>query len=300
MSLVVSPLRYPGGKSRALPQIIQQLPEHFSEYREPFVGGGSVFVYLRQLFPLVPMWINDLNFDLFCFWSETKKDAHALATATQEIKDNTTNGRALFETLRGQSGTGLTDFERAARFFILNRISFSGTVDSGGYSEGAFRGRFTDSSIKRLVQLGTLLSDVKITHEDYTSVVRAPGRGAFIFLDPPYLTATKSRLYGLNGTLHTSFDHAAFAHEMKKCPHLWLITYDDSEEIRANFSFTFQDSWELQYGMNNYKRDSAAKGKELFISNYASQPRRAKQLTLLEGRRSYRVRDTKSRNKKPL
>ncbi len=289
MSLIVSPLRYPGGKSRALQKIVQQLPAHFSEYREPFVGGGSVFVYLRQKFPHVKMWINDLNFELFCFWKEAQRDAKQLAFAIQQVKDKTENGRVLFETLRGQAGTALSDFERAMRFFVLNRISFSGTVDSGGYSEGAFRGRFTDSSIARVRELGALLQDVKITHKDYTYLLRARGRDVFLFLDPPYLTATKSRLYGLNGTLHTSFDHQTFAREMRQCVHSWLITYDDSPEIRANFAFAFQDEWQLQYGMNNYKRAFAAKGKELFITNYAQQPRRAQQLALLEAKPKYRT-----------
>lgn len=289
MSLIVSPLRYPGGKSRALQKIVQQLPAHFSEYREPFVGGGSVFVYLRQKFPHVKMWINDLNFELFCFWKEAQRDAKQLAFAIQQVKDKTENGRVLFETLRGQAGTALSDFERAVRFFVLNRISFSGTVDSGGYSEGAFRGRFTDSSIARVRELGALLQDVKITHKDYTHLLRARGRDVFLFLDPPYLTATKSRLYGLNGTLHTSFDHQQFAREMRQCVHSWLITYDDSPEIRANFAFAFQDEWQLQYGMNNYKRAFAAKGKELFITNYAQQPRRAQQLALLEAKPKYRT-----------
>lgn len=289
MSLIVSPLRYPGGKSRALQKIVQQLPAHFSEYREPFVGGGSVFVYLRQKFPHVKMWINDLNFELFCFWKEAQRDAKQLAFAIQQVKDKTENGRVLFETLRGQAGTALSDFERAVRFFVLNRISFSGTVDSGGYSEGAFRGRFTDSSIARVRELGALLQDVKITHKDYTHLLRARGRDVFLFLDPPYLTATKSRLYGLNGTLHTSFDHQTFAREMRQCVHSWLITYDDSPEIRANFAFAFQDEWQLQYGMNNYKRAFAAKGKELFITNYAQQPRRVQQLALLEAKPKYRT-----------
>lgn len=289
VSSIVSPLRYPGGKSRAVAKIIEQLPETFTEYREPFVGGGSVFVFLRQKFPQVKMWINDLNFDLYCFWRETQRDAVKLAGAIQKVKDETTGGRVLFETLRAQVGMKMTDFDRAVRFFVLNRISFSGTVDSGGYSEGAYQGRFTDSSIRRLKELGALLNDVKITNEDYRQVVHAPGQDIFIFLDPPYLVATKSRLYGVNGALHTAFDHARFAAEMKECRHNWLITYDDSPEIRENFSFAFQDGWELQYGMNNYKRGSAAKGKELFLTNYHAQPRRSTQLALLEARLSYRL-----------
>ena len=283
-----SPLRYPGGKSRAIGKIVEQLPKQFSEYREPFVGGGSVFCHLRQKFPRVKLWINDLNVDLYCFWKETQQDSLKLAGTIQKVKDETSDGRGLFERLRSQVGTDMPDFERAVRFFVLNRISFSGTVDSGGYSEGAYHGRFTDSSIRRVAELGKLLNDVKITNTDYKKVIGAPGQDVFIFLDPPYLVATKSRLYGVNGALHTGFDHDAFAAEMRACEHDWLITYDDSPEIRENFAFAFQDGWELQYGMNNYKKGSAAKGKELFIANYSARPRHAVQPALLDAKLAYR------------
>ena len=59
--MIKSPLRYPGGKSKAIDQIAEYIPDSFSEYREPFVGGGSVFIYLKQKFPHFKFWINDLN-----------------------------------------------------------------------------------------------------------------------------------------------------------------------------------------------------------------------------------------------
>jgi len=46
MSEIKSPLRYPGGKSRAISQITEHLPTNFTEYWEPFVGGGSLFIHL--------------------------------------------------------------------------------------------------------------------------------------------------------------------------------------------------------------------------------------------------------------
>ena len=72
----------------------------------------------------------------------------------------------------------------------------------------------------------------------------------------------------MRGSLHTGFDHAQFAENMKKCQHKWLITYDDSPVIRELFDFAEIQEWTLQYGMNNYRKATAAKGKELFIKNY--------------------------------
>ena len=213
MSIVKSPLRYPGGKSRAIPKILNQLPESFSELREPFVGGGSVFLAIKQKFPSIQVWINDLNYDLYCFWKVAQSNTDELANAVTKIKYETKHGKGLFEEFRNSLNDQLSDFDRAVRFFVLNRISFSGTVDSGGYSELAYHSRFTHSSISRLLSLGPLLQGVKITNLDYKEVIHEKGNGVLVFLDPPYLTATKSRLYGKNGDLHLGFDHAEFADE---------------------------------------------------------------------------------------
>jgi DNA adenine methylase len=276
--MIKSPLRYPGGKSKAINKIVQYLPENFSEFREPFVGGGSVFIYIRQINPKVKIWINDLNYDLYCFWKYAQLETNSLVERISTIKESMTDGRRLFDSYR-EVDENISEFERAVRFFILNRITFSGTVDSGGYSELAYKTRFTSTSVSRVKLLGSLLEGVKITNLDYREVLKQDGEGVFIFLDPPYLTATKSRLYGKNGDLHTGFDHVEFSQVMKRTQHKWLITYDDSIEIRNNFTFANIYEWELQYGMNNYKQNNAAIGKELFISNY--QPKII-QLKLLE------------------
>ena len=266
--VIKSPLRYPGGKSKALRQIQQYMPSGFEEFREPFVGGGSLFIYVRQRFPAVRVWINDLNYELYSFWLCARDQLNELVTEVLRIKKTESDGRRLFEELTTVDVNKLTQLERAVRFFVLNRITFSGTVEAGGYSEKAFHARYTYSSIERLASLKDLMKGVHITHADYRQVIHMCGEEVFVFLDPPYFSASESRLYGRNGVLHTAFNHQEFADEMCRCPHRWLITYDDCETIRSNFRFAHQYSWTLQYGMNNYKQLSAAKGNELFISNY--------------------------------
>lgn len=265
---IKSPLRYPGGKSRAISKISEFLPDSFNEYREPFVGGGSLFIHVRQVCPEVSIWINDLNHELYCFWLNARDNLKMLASEVLRVKRIANDGKKVFTELTAVDPTTLSSLERAVRFFILNRISFSGTVDAGGFSQKAFESRFTYSSIERLQRLGQLLTGIKITNLDYREVIHARGDNVFVFLDPPYLAATGSRLYGRNGVLHTSFDHKAFATEMAACEHKWLITYDDSAEIRNDFYFANQHHWVLQYGMNNYRRSTAAPGNELFIFNY--------------------------------
>jgi len=263
-----SPLRYPGGKSRAIQQMKYLLPSEFEEYREPFVGGGSFFIYLKQKQPDLKIWINDLNPELYCFWKYAQIDSEKLANGVSKVKKERLDGQNLFDELVKVDVTSLTEFERAVRFFVLNRITFSGVVESGGYSQHAFGGRFTESSIERVAKLGQVLEGINITQLDYRELLINGDKNIFTFLDPPYFKATKSKLYGKNGVLHTGFNHNEFAGEMRECKHSWLITYDDSPEIRENFSFARIYEWELQYGMNNYKQGKAEKGNELFISNY--------------------------------
>jgi len=270
MSIIKSPLRYPGGKSRAIQRMEILLPEEFDEYREPLVGGGSFFIHLKQKRPDLKIWINDLNLELYYFWKYAQIDSEKLAGEVAKIRNRRKNGQRLFDDMVKADVTKLTDFDRAVRFFILNRVTFSGLVEAGGYSQEAFDKRFTRSSIDRLAEVGNVLEGIKITHEDYGELLKDENERIFTFLDPPYSTASKSKLYGKNGTLHTSFDHEEFAHKMKMCKQLWLITYDESPEVRVNFAFAkiCIHPWQLQYGMNNYKQVKAEKGNELFIANY--------------------------------
>ena len=113
-----------------------------------------------------------------------------------------------------------------------------------------------------------VLRSVEITNLDYEEVLNAPGEDVFLFLDPPYFSATNSALYGKNGKLHKIFDHECFAANLKKCPHRWLLTYDDSPFVRELFSFANIVSWNLMYGMRNVTENSKQLGSELLISNF--------------------------------
>jgi DNA adenine methylase len=264
--MIKSPLRYPGGKSRAVETIAKLIPD-FDEFREPFLGGGSVFVYVKQRYPNKKFWVNDLYAELYKFWAMTQNDVNALIDKIYEWRNQYPTGKELYRFLN-KNLTCFNDMEKAAAFFIFNRVTFSGTTLSGGYSESAFTGRFTESSIKRLNDLAKVINGSTITNYDYEELVKKDGENVFIFLDPPYYSATKSAKYNKNGSLHKSFDHQRFAENMKRCKHKWLITYDDSNYIRNLFSFANIIPWNLTYGMRNITENSNQTGNELFISNY--------------------------------
>jgi DNA adenine methylase len=264
--MIKSPLRYPGGKSKSIDSISKLIPD-FKEFREPFVGGGSVFIYLKQKFPSRTFWINDIYQNLYHFWNECKENPNKLIESILEFRSTYSNGKELHRFLLNNIDS-FDNIKKAAAFFIFNRITFSGTTESGGFSIAAFHKRFTESSIGRVKALSEILVNTKISNLDYEEVVLAKGNDVFLFLDPPYYSATKSALYGKNGNLHKMFDHERFANVMKNTKHKWLITYDDSDYIKDLFSFANIKTWDLTYGMRNVTKQSNQKVKELFIFNY--------------------------------
>ena len=278
-NMIKSPLRYPGGKSRIASKLVELMPENMSEYREPMVGGGSVFIYVKQKFPDIKVRINEYNRDLYCFWKIAKENNYELVKEINQIKKkNKNNGKKLFDDLKSHlKSEKICDFERAINFFILNRISFSGLTTSGGFSKDAFNNRFTASSIEKILNIEPILQNVDITHGDYSNLLNGNKMDVLIYLDPPYFKNKDSKLYGKNGDLHTNFDHNKFYECLINCQHNLLITYDFSVNNLKKFQNCnkfFISLMNMQYGMNNVTSSRIPKKTELIITNYRNKDKK--------------------------
>jgi len=264
-----SPLRYPGGKQKAIDVISKILPDFANEYREPMVGGGSVYLYARQKNLAQQYWINDAFQELVSFWRAVQDPDTCvrLMDELEELRSKFKNAAQIKQYfLKVREEEPINAYREAFLFFFFNRVTFSGTTRAGGFSSSASTRRFTRSSIERLLPMPFALEDTRITDGDFERVIDAPGDDVFIFLDPPYYTASK--LYGHGGSLH-EFDHERLAAALRRTPHKFLITYDDCKEIRRLYKGIRIRKWQLQYGMNNCNEERTSKiGTELFISNY--------------------------------
>jgi DNA adenine methylase len=264
-----SPLRYPGGKQKAVDQISRVMPASAAEYREPLVGGGSVYFHAKTISFAKKYWINDKFSELVSFWKTVQDPmlCEQLQTELEELRSHFASAEEIKRYfLEARNEHPIDQYREAFLFFFFNRVTFSGTTRAGGFSKAAALRRFTASSIDRLAHLPQALAGTRITNVDFEEVIRKPGKDVFIFLDPPYYTAAK--LYGNGGSLH-SFDHEGLARQLKSSPHRFLITYDDCAEIRKLYYWAGIKTWSLQYGMNNCNLQRESKvGAELFISNY--------------------------------
>lgn len=264
-----SPLRYPGGKQKAISQIAAMLPKAAGEYREPLVGGGSVYLHARSVSLAKKYWINDKFKELTSFWKSVQdpETCRKLVAELEDLRSGFESATQIKEYfLKAREEKPDSEYREAFLFFFFNRVTFSGTTRAGGFSSSASQRRFTASSIQRLAPMPAALEGTRITNLDFEQVISKPGKDVFVFLDPPYFKAT--RLYGHGGKLH-SFDHELLARCLKASEHRFLITYDDCPEIRDLFSWAKIQTWNLQYGMNNCNLQKESKiGAELFISNY--------------------------------
>jgi DNA adenine methylase len=270
-------LRYPGGKSKATKTLAPWYPENFKEYREPFIGGGSVAFYTTQAYPDVPIWINDLYVPLYNFWIQLRDNGEELSERLKEIKtkasdfgtqdDKDTAHKELFNQtlvdINSQEG-----LERAASFFVLNKCSFSGLTENSTFSVTASRSNFSFVGIEKLKEYSKLMKNWKITNIDYSEVMNASGDDVFVFLDPPY--DIKDFLYGKNREMHKSFDHDIFAENIYKCPHKFMITYNVNDrllELYKDYELTY---WKLRYSMAHRgdKGTDENLKTELLVTNY--------------------------------
>ena len=88
MTSLKTPLRYPGGKSRATKKMAEFFPlfSDYKEFREPFVGGGSVALYITQMYPHLDIWVNDLYEPLYNFWRELQENANEVKNILLQLK----------------------------------------------------------------------------------------------------------------------------------------------------------------------------------------------------------------------
>ncbi len=249
-----SPLRYPGGKSRAVKTLMALIPPGISELMSPFFGGGSIELACASRG--IQVYGYDVFLPLVSFWQQLLNDPETLAAAVQDYFPLT---RDRFYELQKLHRNELSDLQ-GILFFVLNRASFSGTTLSGGCSELSLKERFTQSSIDRLRKFSQFdRQNLTVNHADFQeSLNRHPD--TFLYLDPPYLI--ESMLYGNRGSTHRGFDHEGLAQRLRERSG-WILSYNNCPEI-----LDLYQGYEVLYPQWSYGMSSNKISKEILIINY--------------------------------
>jgi len=259
-----SPLlfRYPGGKHYAMGILrpFWEQVEH-SEYREPFVGGGSVF-FNKQLVDV--NLLNDMDHELITTYkviSDMRSRKKLIEMLSQEIA----TPERWREVLDSKAKSAL---EIAFKYYYLNRTSFSGKLVSAAWGYREKRSLPPERWSERIEPCGKKLEDVAFSSSDFQEIIELPSkRPTLLYVDPPYFLPPKHKHYRHGFDLS---DHVRLGEVLARTPHKFFLTYDDSPEIRKMYK------WANIYPVSFFYRveDASAvggvrrQGFELVISNY--------------------------------
>jgi DNA adenine methylase len=188
LDVVATPVvKWVGGKTKLLPELLARMPKTFGRYFEPFIGGAAMF------FKLAPerAVIADVNPDLIALYTTLARDPNAVIKKLVQHRAN--HDESHYYATRekwNQNHLQWSNAERAATFIYLNKTCFNGlwrVNRSGDFNVPI--GRYTDPPIcvpDALRAASTVLARAEIRHADYQAAIEDAKAGDFIYFDPPY------------------------------------------------------------------------------------------------------------------
>lgn len=274
----LSPLRYAGGKSKAVKILKDFIPDDVERVISPFFGGGSFENFLalqgREVrgfdlcSPLVDFWVTYL---------ECKDELFEVARGMSECilhprfqgeidAETRKEQRAIFAQWKEVALNSDSQFERGCAYFALNRCAFSGmSLIASPMSTVNIEKKFGAKALQNLENVRFAVQSVE--YADCMDVIDG-AEGEFLYLDPPYVmeTGSKEAIYGKDGDLHKGFNHEALCEALKGYRGRWVLSYLDVPKVRelydgCNFS---EVTW--RYTMK--PKGQRPQGKELVVTNF--------------------------------
>lgn len=244
-----------GGKRLLRKEIVDRFPDNIDRYIEVFGGAGWVLFYKDKHANLEVF--NDCNSELVNLYRCIKYHIEELKRELSWIL----NSREMFNDFLEQYNIrGMTDIQRAARYFILVKTSYGAKVDSYGCNS-----KNLEKSIDYLENIRSRLNKVVVENKDFENLIEVYDKsGALFYLDPPYY-----------GTEHyykeVSFskeDHLRLKTVVDKIKGKFILSYNDCEEIRDIYKDYHIEEVVRNINLKNRYENKSHKYCELIIRNY--------------------------------
>ncbi|MBE9602661.1 DNA adenine methylase [Pedobacter sp. MC2016-24] len=265
-----TPLRYPGGKQKLTPFILDIINANNiinGHYCEPYAGGAGVGLELLLSKKVKSIHLNDANYGIYAFWKSIldnhEEFCHLIRTASLTVEE----WRLRKEIVKNY--TNYSQLEVGFSTFFLNRCNrsgiLSGGVIGGNNQEGNYKmdARFKRNDLIRRIEAISLFKDeIYVTNFDAeyyidNYIINLPLDNTLVYLDPPYYEKA-SNLY-LNS--YSKDDHAGIAEKIQNSIyHKWVLSYDGVPQILDLYLDRRQFLYDLQYNASK-----VYKGKEVFI-----------------------------------
>lgn len=270
MPITDTPLRYPGGKSQLAPVVVDLLIRNemlYGEYAEPFAGGAGIAMTLLLNDYVSGIYLNDVDPAIYSFWYSVLNHTEALCDLVSGANVTIAEWhkhRALFQ----DSGAS-SHLQRGFATLFLNRTNRSGILKGGvigGLEQtGNFKldCRFNKVDLMRKIRrIGAYRDQISLTSLDALKFIKTvlprSADQTLVNLDPPY--------FGKGPELYTNFyaagDHALLARAVIALKRKWIVTYDDTPEIRALYA-----DFPMYSSSLNYSAQVKRVGVELLVAD---------------------------------
>ena len=233
-------MKWVGGKRQLLDDIIPLLPDYFSTYVEPFVGGGALLFEIQPKKAIV----NDLNHELINLYKVIKDNPNELLSLLEEHELN--NSEEYFYQIRAldrsESYNEMSDIEKAARIIYLNKTCYNGLfrVNQSGQFNSPY-GKYKNPNIVNkpvVLAMANYFQNNNITllNGDYKMALKKLRKGAFVYFDPPYMPISSSSSF--TGYTENGFDKKQQIELKEECDKLnsrgikFLLSNSDHPFIR--------------------------------------------------------------------
>ncbi|WP_088227771.1 DNA adenine methylase [Desulfosporosinus sp. FKB] len=269
MPATVTPLRYPGGKTKLYDFVLDIIKRNHLEkctYIEPFAGGAGLALKLLFKKNVSKLILNDLDNAVYSFWysilNYTEEFCRLIELTSITIEEREHQkyiykNQNIFSTL-----------EVGFASFFLNRTNISGILHGGPIGGADQKGsnkldaRFNKKTlIEKLHHISLYKNHIRFYNYDVNEFIERiiPGedpRKSFIYFDPPYVK--KGPLLYMNCFKPT--DHSRLAEEILRSNNNWIVTYDNCEFISNLYRNFKQEIISI-----NYSAGSSKKSEEIVI-----------------------------------
>lgn len=270
MTRAISPLRYPGGKTCMLELTAGLLKMNGLDrghYAEPFAGGCGLALALLYGGHVAEIHINDLDPAVHAFWHSVLHDTQAFVELIRTAPMTITEWERQRDINRRQDSNNILELGFSA--FFLNRTNRSGIIKGAGVIGGLDQSgnykmdcRYNIDDLVRRVQRVRRYSDrITLTNHDALDFLlkckSLPCR-SMLFIDPPYFKKGP----GLYTSFYKPDDHAELAERVIATSVPWVVTYDDTPQIRQLYRERRQFSFDVKYTLQDKRI-----GTELLIAS---------------------------------
>lgn len=279
-------IKYRGGKSKEIPQIVAHIPEFSGRYIEPFFGGGALYFYLQPEKAI----INDINVKLMDFYRGVRDYYPELRRELDELQELYELNRRDFDALKQKNPNervedkneaiyyrmrdmfnGLCDkeYSDALLYFFINKTAYSGMIRYN--AKGEFNvpfGRYRNLNTQLVTQAhSNLLKTADIYSEDYSKIFEQANEDDFVFLDPPYDCVFSD--YG-NEEYKDGFNdrcHIKLAEDFRKLPCRALLVIGKTPLTEKLYGNLIVAEYPKTYSVNIRNRFKAA-ANHILVANY--------------------------------